>query len=89
MYFFYDGSNYHYQFINNELANEIERQFECIGENKEKCKTFSVSIKKEITKIDKGDNEGVVNISYKIKFIDSVRSLLSLVNTLAEVIHKI
>ena len=54
-----------------------------------KVQNFSVSIKKEITKIDKGDNEGVVNISYKIKFIDSVRSLLSLVNTLAEVIHKI
>ena len=36
-------------FIIKELANEFEGQFECLGENKEKYKTFSVPIKKEIT----------------------------------------
>ena len=30
-----------------ELANEFERQFECLGENKEKCESFSVSIDKD------------------------------------------
>ena len=29
-----------------ELANEFEGQFECLRENKEKCKTFFVPIEK-------------------------------------------
>ena len=29
-----------------ELANEFEGQFECLWENKEKCKTFFVPIEK-------------------------------------------
>ena len=60
---FHNGSNYDYHFIIKELANEFTGQFECHGENKEKYKTFSVSIKKEITKIYKDGNESVENIS--------------------------
>ena len=60
---FHNGSNYDYHFIIKELANEFTGQFECLGENKEKYKTFSVSIKKEITKIYKDGNESVENIS--------------------------
>ena len=56
-------------------------------------KTFSVSIKKEITKIDKDDNESIVNISYKTKFVDSARfvvsSLPNRVENLGKEIHKI
>ena len=37
-----------------ELANEFERKSECLGENTEKNKTFSDTIKKEVTEIDKG-----------------------------------
>ena len=89
---FHNGSNYDYHFIIKELANEFEGQFECLGENKEKCKT-SVPIKKEITKIDKDSNESVVTISNKIKFIDSTRfattSLSNFADNLAEGIHKI
>ena len=48
-----------------------EREFECFGESTERRKTFSVSIKREVTKIDKDKNESVVTISHKIKFIDS------------------
>ena len=55
-------------------------------------KTFSVSIEKEVTNIDKDGNESTVNISYK-KSIDRARfmgSLLSnLVDNLTERIHKI
>ena len=50
---FHNGSNYDYHFIIKELANEFEGQFECLEENKEKHKTFSLPIKKEITKIKK------------------------------------
>ena len=59
----------------------------------EKYKTFSVSIEKEVTNIDKDGNESVVTISYKIKFIDGARfmatSLSNLVDNLTEGIHKI
>ena len=60
-----------------ELANESEGQFECIGENKEKKKTLSVPIKKEIRKADKESNETVETVSYKITFIDSARFMTS------------
>ena len=51
---FHNGLNYDYHFIIKELANEFEGQLESLGENIEKYKTFSVSIEKEVTKIDKG-----------------------------------
>ena len=46
---------------------------EGLGENKEKYKTFSVPIKKEIVKINKDGNERFKSIFYKIKLIDSMR----------------
>ena len=64
----HNGSNYDYHFIIKELANKFVGQFECLGENKEKYKPFSVPIKKKITKIDKDDNENVETISYEIKY---------------------
>ena len=68
---FHNGSNYNYHFIIKELAKEFEGQFECLGENTEKYKNFSVPIKKEVIVIDKYGNESVVTICYKIKFTDS------------------
>ena len=90
---FHNGSNYDYHFIIKESANEFEGQFEYLGENTEKYKTFSVPIEKEVKNIDKDGNESVVTISYKIKFINSARfmaiSLSNLVDNLAEGIHEI
>ena len=43
-------------------------KFECLEENTEMLKPFSVAIEKEVTKIDKDANESVVTISYKKKF---------------------
>ena len=90
---FHNDSNYDYHFIIKELVNQLEGQFECLGENTEKYKTFSVPIDKEVTKIDKDGNESVVTLSYKIKFIDSARfmasSLSNLVENLTEGIHKV
>ena len=50
---FYNGSNYDYYSIIQELENEFKGQFECLGENIQKYKTFSVSIEKEVTKLIK------------------------------------
>ena len=53
---FYNCSDYDFHFIIKELANEVEGQFECLGENTKKCKTFSVSIEIEVTNIDEDGN---------------------------------
>ena len=58
-----------------------------------KYKTFFISTKKEVIKIDKDGNESVVTISCKIKFIDSARLtatfLSNFVDNLTGGIHKI
>ena len=38
-------------FVIKELAEKFEEQFICLGENTEKCITFSISIEKQVTKI--------------------------------------
>ena len=88
---FHNGSNYDYHFTIKELANKFEGQFQCIGENKEKYKTFSVPIKKGIIEIDKDGNKTDESITYKIKFTNSERfmasSLSNLVDNLTEEIQ--
>ena len=63
---FHNGSTYDYHFIIKELVKEFDGNFECLGENTEKYITFSVPIKKKIENKD-------IEITYKIKFIDSYR----------------
>ena len=81
---FHNGSTYDYHFIIKELVKEFKGSFECLGENTEKYITFSVLIKKKIEIKD-------LEITYKIKFIDSYRfmasSLSKLVDNLSEGIH--
>ena len=81
---FHNGSIYDYHFIIKELVKEFEGNFECLGENTEKYITSSVPIKKKI------ENKGL-EITYKIKFIDSYRfmasSLSKLIDNLSEGIH--
>ena len=81
---FHNGSTYDYHFIIKELAREFEGNFDCLGENTEKYITFSVPIKKKI------ENKNM-DITYKIKFIDSFRfmatSLSKLVDNLTDNIH--
>ena len=60
---FHWASNYDYHFIIKELANEFERQLECLGKNKDKNKRFSVPIKKEIKKTDKYGRGTIETIS--------------------------
>ena len=84
---FHNGSTYDCHLIIKELAQEFKGELECLVENTEKYITFSVPIKKEISKKDK-----IIKISYKIKFIDSFRfistSLSNLADNLSEALHK-
>ena len=41
-------SHCHYHFIIKELNEDFEGEFSCLGENTEKCITFSIRIKKEL-----------------------------------------
>ena len=81
---FHNGSTYDYHFIIKELVKKFKGNFECLGENTEKYITFSVPIKKKIENKD-------MEITYKIKFIDSFRfmatSLSNLVDNLTKGIH--
>ena len=76
-----------------ELAEKIQKQFTCFGENTEKYITFAVPIEKEATRIDKNGEEVTKNIYYILQFIDSTRfmtsTLSNLVNNLSEGIQKI
>ena len=89
---FHNGSKCDYHFIIKELAKEFEGLFECIGDNSEIYKKLPVPIKKEVIKIDKEGKNAVETISYKIKFIDSMRfvatSLSKPVDNLSEFIAK-
>ena len=81
---FHNGSTCDYHFIIKELVKEFNGNFECLGENTEKYITFSVPIKKKI------ENKNI-EITYKIKFIDSYRfmsmRLSKLIDNLSEGIH--
>ena len=74
---FHSGSTYDYHFIIKELVKEFEGNFDCLGENTEKYITFSVPLKRKI------DNK-VLEINYKIKFIDNFRFMSSSLSKLAD-----
>ena len=81
---FHKGSSCDYHSIVEELANEFEGQFECLGENTKNYNTFSIAMEKEVTNIDKDGNGSVITISYKMKFIDSTRFMVSSLSNLVE-----
>ena len=81
---FHNASTYDYHFIIKELVKEFDGNFECLGEYTEKYITFSAPIKKKI------ENK-YIEVTYKIKFIDSYRfmsmPLSNLIDNLSERIH--
>ena len=85
---FHNGSDYNYHFIIKEIANWFAGKFECLGENTEKPKDFSIPIEKEIIKIDKYGNEIVITTSCKTKFIDSARFMAMYDQILLIISHK-
>ena len=57
-------------------------------DKKKKTQNFSSSNRKNVTKIDKDGNEGVLNISQKIKFIDSARFMITSLSNLDDNLSK-
>ena len=86
---FHNGSNNDYHFTIKELAEE----FTCLGENTEKCITFTVPIEKEAKRIDKNGEVIAKYKSYILQLIDNARfmasSLSNLVNNLSGGIYRI
>ena len=70
------NANYDTNFMINQLAEEFKGEHNCIGENMEKCITFSVSIKK---KCDDGKT-----ITRKLRFIDCFRFMSTSLSELAD-----
>ena len=72
---FRNNSNYNYYLIIKTLANESEGKLECLRENAENYKTFSIRIVKKVTEIDKDINESLLivhdlwQLHYKILLI--------------------
>ena len=87
---FHNGSDYDYHFIKKESAKEFNKQFTCLGENTEKYLTFTVAIKKKVTRVIKMEKKLKC---YILQLIDSARFMASLssnlVNNLSDRIHKI
>ena len=75
------------------MAEEFKKQFSWLGENTEKYITLTVSIEKDVTRIDENGEKITKSLSYILQFIDSARFMVSLlsniVNNLSEGIHKI
>ena len=74
---FHNGSMYDYHFLIKELAEEFDGNFECLGENMEKYIFFSVPIKKRI------ENKNM-DITYRLKFIDSFRFMSTSLSKLVD-----
>ena len=54
---YHNGSNYDYDFIIKELAEQFEGQFTCLGEDTEKYIIFSVPIETEVTSLIKKEKK--------------------------------
>ena len=67
---FHNGSNNDYYFIMKELAEEVFKKFTCLGENTEKYTIFTVSIEKEVTRInDNGEEITKIYFTYYNLFL--------------------
>ena len=60
-------------FIIKELLERFKKQFTCLGADTKKYITFTVSIKKEVKRIDKNGKQVAKNTSSILQFIDSGR----------------
>ena len=68
---FHNGSNYDYHFIIKELTEKFKNQFICLGEKTEKCIAFTVSIEKNVTRINENGEKSIKNIYQTLQCIDS------------------
>ena len=60
---FHNGLNYEYHFIIKVLTKEFEGVFNCLEEDTENYKAFSVPLTQEVTKVRKYEKEITKTIS--------------------------
>ena len=70
---FHNKSNYDYHFIKRNKKRVLRGKFNCLKENTEKHKTFSVPITKRAKRIGRNREETTKTWSYKLPFTDSTR----------------
>ena len=58
-----------------EIVKEFKRKFNCLGENTENYKTFSVQITKEVKRIHKNRSKIIKTISYKWVLVSETRHI--------------
>ena len=56
---FHNKSNYDYHFTIKKLEKEFEGEFNCLGANTEKYKSFSLPVTKEVKRTDKDGEETI------------------------------
>ena len=79
---FRNGSNYDYRFVIKELVEEVEKKNDLFRRKHWKIITFSVPIKKKVTRTDKNRVEITKTMSYILQFIDRTRFMASSSSTL-------
>ena len=52
-----------------KTAEEIKKQFTCLGENTEKYVKLTVPLEKEVTRVDKNGEEITKNLSYILQLL--------------------
>ena len=84
---FHNGSNYDFNLIITELAEEFKSELRCIPVNTNKYMSLSIPIKKKVYANSKNTKKKL--LTYNLKFIDSARhmneSLSKLVDNLSEI----
>ena len=79
-----NGSNYDFHLIIKELSKKLKSKMNCIGENTETYKTFSVEIQKEVIETnDNNENKTKVK-TYRLSFIDSYSFIKSQLDRLVD-----
>ena len=69
----HNGSKYDFRLLINELADEFREEIHCIPDDKEKCKSFSVTIMH--------DYVSEYDVPYNLRFIDSNNFMMGSLDT--------
>ena len=72
---FHDGLNHDYHFIIKQVAKEFEVEFNSLGDNTKKYKTFSVPVTKKVKRVDENGRETIkpYPLDYNLLIVQDLR----------------